>query len=71
MAKKPNKRGKKDEPAAQNLPQQAQASYEQGRRSAYALERNIETYARQKPLKAIALAAGLGLVLGMLWSSRR
>ena len=76
MAKKPNKRGKKDEPAEQKLPQQnlaqqAQVSYEQGRRSVYELERSIETYARQKPLKAVALAAGVGLVLGVLWSSRR
>ena len=76
MAKEPNKRGNKDEAAEQKLPeqnlaQQAQASYEHGRRSAYELERSIETYARQKPLKAVALAAGVGLVLGILWSSRR
>jgi hypothetical protein len=81
MAKQPNKRGKKDEPPqpkpAQpnlpqpNLPQQAAASYEQGRRSARELERRVETYARQQPLKAVALAAGVGLVLGIVWSSRR
>ena len=76
MAKQPNKRGKKDEPAQpnlaqQNLAQQAGASYERGRRGAYELERRVETYARQKPLKAVALAAGIGLVLGIVWSSRR
>jgi ElaB/YqjD/DUF883 family membrane-anchored ribosome-binding protein len=41
--------------------------YEQGRQKAMELEENLENYVREQPLKAVMIAAGVGLLLGILW----
>ena len=47
--------------------EKAQEYYEQGRQKAIELEQNLETYVREQPLKAVMIAAGVGLLLGVLW----
>jgi ElaB/YqjD/DUF883 family membrane-anchored ribosome-binding protein len=47
--------------------EKAQEYYEQGRQKAMELEQNLETYVREQPLKAVMIAAGVGLLLGILW----
>jgi ElaB/YqjD/DUF883 family membrane-anchored ribosome-binding protein len=46
---------------------QAVGYYNQGRESAQQWEQSIEDYVQEKPLQAIAMAAGVGLLLGLLW----
>ena len=41
--------------------------YEQGREKAMELEQNLEGYIREQPVKSVLIAAGIGLLLGMLW----
>lgn len=41
--------------------------YEQGKEKAMEWEGNVEEYVRQQPLKSVLIAAGVGLVLGILW----
>ena len=47
--------------------EKAQEYYEQGRAKAMELEQNLEEYVRDQPLKAVMIAAGVGLLLGILW----
>lgn len=41
--------------------------YQQGREKASQWEEEVETFVRDQPLKALAIAAGVGLVLGVIW----
>jgi ElaB/YqjD/DUF883 family membrane-anchored ribosome-binding protein len=43
---------------------------EQGRARAMEMERSLESQIRDQPLKSVLMAAGFGLVLGVLWSRR-
>ena len=45
----------------------AQEYYEQGRQKAMELEQNLEDYVREQPIKSVMIAAGIGLLLGILW----
>ena len=51
----------------------AQAHYgqiyltEQGRQRAMEMEQSLEAYVQEKPIQALLMAAGAGLLLGMLW----
>lgn len=45
----------------------AQEYYEQGRARAQEWEQNLESYVQEKPLQALAIAAGVGLLVGLLW----
>jgi ElaB/YqjD/DUF883 family membrane-anchored ribosome-binding protein len=47
--------------------EKAQEYYEQGRQKAVELEQNLEEYVRDQPLKSVMIAAGVGLLLGILW----
>lgn len=47
--------------------EKAQEYYEQGRQKAMELEQNLEDYVREQPLKSVMIAAGVGLLLGILW----
>ncbi len=42
-------------------------AYNQGRDTAEQWEQSLETYVQEKPLQAVLLAAGVGLLLGLLW----
>jgi len=42
--------------------------YQQGRERAQALEQNLETYIKEQPVTSIMVAAGVGFLIGVLWS---
>jgi ElaB/YqjD/DUF883 family membrane-anchored ribosome-binding protein len=50
-----------------DLKQQASDYYEQGRGQAEEWEQGLERYVQEKPIQALLIAAGVGLVLGVLW----
>ena len=45
--------------------------YGQGREKAEELEEQVVEYVRKKPVKSMLIAGGVGLLLGMVLSSRR
>jgi ElaB/YqjD/DUF883 family membrane-anchored ribosome-binding protein len=49
------------------LSDQAQDYYDQGKHKAQEWEQGIESYIQEKPLQAVLIAAGVGVVLGLLW----
>ena len=49
------------------LRDQASQYYEQGRERAREWEENLEQYVQEKPLQAVLIAAGVGVLLGLLW----
>jgi ElaB/YqjD/DUF883 family membrane-anchored ribosome-binding protein len=44
--------------------------YEQGREQASQLKENLEETIRDKPLRSALIAAGIGMLLGILWMRR-
>lgn len=46
---------------------QARQYYEQGRQKAQEWEQGLESYIQEKPLQAVLIAAGVGVLLGLLW----
>jgi ElaB/YqjD/DUF883 family membrane-anchored ribosome-binding protein len=42
----------------------------EGREKVRTVERSIEQYIREKPLKSVLIAAGAGLLLGRFWMRR-
>jgi ElaB/YqjD/DUF883 family membrane-anchored ribosome-binding protein len=59
-----------DKPAEQNIGELAQSSYADGHRKAQEMEKAVETYIRDKPFQSLLMAAGAGIVLGLLWGRR-
>jgi ElaB/YqjD/DUF883 family membrane-anchored ribosome-binding protein len=51
----------------ENLSEEARAYYEHGKEKAHEWEEGLESYVREKPLRAVLIAAGVGLLLGVLW----
>ena len=49
------------------LSDQARDYYEQGRQKATEWEQGLEGYIQEKPLQAVLIAAGVGVLLGLLW----
>ena len=49
------------------LSDQARDYYEQGRQKAQEWEQGLESYIQEKPLQAVMIAAGVGVLLGLLW----
>ena len=50
--------------------EQAQEYYEKGRRRAQQWEETVEHRIQEKPIQSLLLAAGAGLLLGILWRRR-
>jgi ElaB/YqjD/DUF883 family membrane-anchored ribosome-binding protein len=50
-----------------HLRQQATDYYEQGRNMAHEWENQLENYVQEQPVKALMIAAGVGLLVGLLW----
>ena len=46
---------------------QASEYYEQGRQRAMEMEQSLEQYVQEKPIQALLMAAGVGVLLGILW----
>jgi ElaB/YqjD/DUF883 family membrane-anchored ribosome-binding protein len=51
----------------EQLRDQATDYYQQGRDRAQQWEKGLEDYIHEKPLQAVLLAAGVGVLLGVLW----
>src|ERR1043166_589765 len=51
----------------EQLRQQANDYYERGRERALEMEQSLEQYLQEKPIQALLMAAGAGLLLGLLW----
>ena len=49
------------------LRDQAQNYYQQGRERATEWEQSLENYVHEKPIQAVLMAAGVGVLLGLLW----
>ena len=49
------------------LRDQAGEYYNQGREAAMEWEQGLENYIQEKPIKAVLIAAGVGVLLGLLW----
>jgi ElaB/YqjD/DUF883 family membrane-anchored ribosome-binding protein len=49
------------------LRDQAAQYYNQGRETAQEWEQGLEQYIQEQPLKAVLIAAGVGLLFGLLW----
>lgn len=49
------------------LSESAQEYYQQGRQKAQEWEEGLESYIQEKPLQAVLIAAGVGMLLGLLW----
>ena len=50
--------------------EQAKGYYSQGREVAQEFEHNLESYVQDKPIQSLLIAAGVGLLLGVLWKRR-
>jgi len=46
---------------------QASEYYEEGRRRAMEMEQSLEQYVQEKPIQSLLIAAGVGMLLGMIW----
>jgi ElaB/YqjD/DUF883 family membrane-anchored ribosome-binding protein len=49
---------------------QANQYYEEGRRRAMEMEQTLEQYVQEKPIQSLLIAAGIGMLLGMIWKRR-
>ncbi|HEV2295811.1 MAG TPA: hypothetical protein VGR35_18325 [Tepidisphaeraceae bacterium] len=49
------------------LRDQATEYYEQGRQRATEMEQTLEQYVQEKPIQSLLIAAGVGMLLGVLW----
>ena len=52
---------------ARQVGETASQYYEQGRQQLAGVEQSLEENIRAKPLQAVLLATGIGLLLGLLW----
>ena len=51
----------------EQLRDQASDYYEQGRQRAQEWEQGLEQYVQEKPIQSLLIAAGVGVLLGLLW----
>jgi len=51
----------------EQLRQQASEYYETGRQRATEMEQSLEQYVQEKPIQSLLIAAGVGMLLGMIW----
>ena len=49
------------------LRSQASDYYQQGKERATEWEQSLEAYVHEKPIQAVLMAAGVGVLLGLLW----
>ncbi len=52
------------------LSENASGYYEQGQVKVHQLRRTVEQFIREKPVKTVLIAAGVGLVFGRFWMRR-
>ena len=54
-------------PRIADLPEQAKSSYETSRQTAMEWEKGIEASIRERPFRALLIAAGIGVMFSLLW----
>jgi ElaB/YqjD/DUF883 family membrane-anchored ribosome-binding protein len=54
----------------EDLRSRASDYFEQGKEKAQEWEEDVESYIKSRPIQALLIAAGVGVVLGMLWRRR-
>jgi ElaB/YqjD/DUF883 family membrane-anchored ribosome-binding protein len=54
----------------ENLRSKASDYVDQGREKAEEWEDSVESYIKAKPVQALLMAAGVGVILGLLWRRR-
>ena len=47
--------------------EQATDYYDKGRQRAMEMEQTLEEYVQEKPIQSLLIAAGVGVLLGLLW----
>ena len=50
-----------------NLRNQASEYYDQGREMVNEYQQSLENYVQEQPVKSLLIAAGVGMLLGILW----
>ncbi len=53
--------------ATRQLRESARECYQQGREKAMEWEQELEQYVRERPVKSMLIAAGIGVAVGILW----
>jgi ElaB/YqjD/DUF883 family membrane-anchored ribosome-binding protein len=51
----------------EHLRDTASEYYDQGRRKAQEWQQGLEEYVQEQPIKSLLIAAGVGMLLGILW----
>ena len=51
----------------ENLRTQASEYYDQGRQMVNEYQQTLENYVQEQPVKSLLIAAGVGMLLGILW----
>ena len=59
--------GAKAQQQFENLRHTATEYYEQGKEKAMQWEQGLEDYVREQPVKSLLIAAGVGMLVGMIW----
>lgn len=54
----------------ENIRDRANDYYDQGRKRAAQWEEGVEEYIQDRPIHAVLMAAGIGLLVGMFWRRR-
>ncbi len=54
-------------PRIADLPEKAKSSYQTSRQTAMEWEKGIEASIRERPLRALLIAAGIGVMFSLLW----
>lgn len=54
----------------ENVREHAADYYEKGREKASEWEESVESYIKEKPIKSLLIAAGVGLLFGLMWRRR-
>jgi ElaB/YqjD/DUF883 family membrane-anchored ribosome-binding protein len=54
----------------ENVRDRASEYVEAGRKKVRDLEEGVETYVQENPIHAILIAAGIGMLIGLLWRRR-
>lgn len=51
----------------EHLRETAEQYYDQGRQKAQEWQQGLEEYVHEQPMKALLIAAGVGVLLGIIW----
>lgn len=61
------KQEEQSKPTLPNVGEVARTSFVESRQKAQEWEKGLESRIRQRPIRSLAVAAGVGVLLGLLW----